>query len=147
MNAAPRFGIRVPLWAAILTLYFAIVLPLVALAIGVNYFLDRRGAVSTAVTMVGQVDLIVAAEIRALFRPVATLAALAPQTPVLHDNPASLDHEGLRLLRGALDQMPNVASVFVGYGNGEFLRVANLGERYSAERLGAGGPEAAAYGV
>ncbi len=144
MRVRPRLSLQV----TILSLFLIIVVPLTAVIIVANYRLAREGAVDAAGSLVAEVSRTVTAEVEELFQPAANLTVLVPLAPTVADVPAGADHPALALMRGAVAHLPNIASIYLGYEDGGFLRLINFGDaRFDAARRAVNGPEDAVYAV
>ena len=136
-----RQKLRVSLQVAIVCLFLLVIGCLSGLIIGFNYWLNRDAAVNTAGVLLEEVDRAVASEVLRLFDPAISTADLAPLVPGIDQLPDTAAHPALPFLFGAVNQHAQIASAYIGFANGDFLRVVNLGEGYGPSRVALGAPD------
>jgi adenylate cyclase len=138
---APRAPLRIGVKAGLVSLFAAVVLATAGALITVSHFFSHRIVTRAAEEYVVASAGRTAAFTRALVQPteilistLATLTTLAPPVPDGFDGPVAT-------FRAALEKLPQLDSLYAGFGDGSFLYVSRIGQVQAVE------PQAARFGA
>ena len=134
-----------PLRIHIASLFLVLIL-LACGSISILFYVKSRDMVITEMSkMVERVVSETAREIERLFGPPETLAALFSRSAMARADNLEDRLQGLPVLRESLRAAPDIASIYIGYGDGDFFmfrRLRNGGDRQMLEA-----PEEAQWAV
>ena len=126
------FNKSYPLRIHIASLFIVLIL-LACSAISVLFYVKSRDMVITEMSrMVERVVSETAREIERLFGPPETLAALFSRSAIARADNLDDRLQGLPVLRESLRSAPDIASIYIGYENGDFFMFRRL--RNSVDR-------------
>ncbi|MBT4711038.1 MAG: hypothetical protein HOB82_05880 [Alphaproteobacteria bacterium] len=129
------------------SLFLLIVIPLALAIIFANFVLNQRASLEAAQVLLEEVDRTVTGEIARLFEPVITIAGTVAVTPAVTQSPTSDGHPALNMLLRSVEENRAVASEYIGFANGDFLLVIDLGEGYEATRASYDVPDTSRFVV
>ena len=137
----PGTPLRIGVKPGLVSLFAAVVLATAAALVPVNHFFSHRIVTRAAEQYVEASAGGTAAFTRALVEPAEVLiGALATSTSLMPPVPGRLD-ELVATFRAALERMPQLDSLYAGFGDGSFFYVSRTtqadAEQHQAARLGA----------
>jgi len=137
---------RYPLQLGIAAAFTLLIVVVGAGLVGFNYSQSKKAALDASRELFDRVSRQVGADIRRLYVPAEALVDLTTQLPAAQSTSEVGRMDLLRFFAEALDESPTIASLYVGYDNGEFFQLRAL--RHHAEvRAAFNAPGSAMYVV
>ncbi len=121
-----RRGAHVSLTIALSTLMVAVALMLAASLIYFNYLRNRDAALLAAEDMMAALSKQVEDRLLTTIRPVVSIADLVPELAPIGSTAKAIEPGFRRFLVRIVTRFHRVDSVYVGWGDGSFFRVASL---------------------